>query len=351
MPKIHSIKISKKSIFLIVTLIFGFIVVINNCYSATNYPRPQDKIAQKIIEKITSIKSLEYEGQITGKIKNNNFSGTFFLENKQPTTTLSDKKEEKFMINFKGFSNLSDLDNPQTTFKLDINTENFPQPLKLEGKIINKEIYLKLIDDFKIEFFDFSPLKNQWIKINPETAEQKEQIKSQKLEKKLDEKQKLSLKEIGKIINQTRAFRITKKLPDEKINGLLTSHYKFIVDKKGLERFFNEINKKTSNKSSTENKSQKLNEILQSIEILEGDIWVNKKNFLISKIILNLNIKETDKVKSSGKLTALIQFKNYNKSEKIDLPASAKTIEEIMSEFLDKYLQNLQFNPQLPNQQ
>jgi len=127
-----------------------------------------------------------------------------------------------------------------------------------------------------------------------------------------------------------------------------------VIDKEGLIELFTEISKIMQNESLTEKELQELNGSLQAIEISEGEIWIGKKDLLLYKILLDLNIKETEKTKAEGKITMSIQFKHYNKSIWIDIPAPVKTLEEIMGGLFGGLfgggLQNFGPSFQLPGQ-
>ncbi|XOB46799.1 MAG: hypothetical protein ACKKMV_01310 [Candidatus Nealsonbacteria bacterium] len=336
---ISSVKPQKKKLTLIISVILGVMIIGGGVFGYFYYFQSPERIVQKMTEKMTEIKSLEYTGQITVEIETSNLPALSPLGNgnlQQPKEPSSLKQTGKFSIDFSGASDLHDLNNPKALFKFDINTDVLPQSFGLEVRTIENITYLRLSNVPDLGFFDLSFLKNQWIKVDPEAI--KKQFGLEKLDEQLKEVQKeqeLSpeqIEQIREVVASIKIFEITEKLPSEKIDEANTHHYKFVIDKEGLIELFTEISKIIQNKSLTEKELQELNESLQAIERSEGEIWIGKKDLLLYKILLSLNIKETEKTKSEGKITMTVQFKNYNKAVQIDIPTSVKTLEEILGE-------------------
>jgi hypothetical protein len=355
-----SVKVSNKPAVLIISLILGAVIIGGAVFGYFYYFQSPERIVQKMTEKMVEVKSLEYTGQITAEIETSNLFAISPLGNgdllqpQQPSA----KQTGKFSIDFSGASDLRDLNKPKAMFRFDINTDILSQVFGIEARTVENIIYLKLSNVPDLGFFDLSFLKNQWIKIDPESI--KKQFGLEKLEEQLKEarkEQELSpeqMEQIKEIAARAKIFKITEKLASEKIDGINTHHYKFMIDKEGLIQLFTEINKTMQEESLTEKELQELNESLQAVETPEGEIWIGKKDLLLYKILLELDIKETEKTKSEGKITILVQFKNYGKAVQIDIPTPVKTMEEIMVELFGELfgggLQNLEPNFQLPGQ-
>jgi len=361
---ISLVKTSKKPIAMIISVIFGVVIIAGGVFGYFYYFQSPERIVQKMTEKMAEVKSLEYTGQITAEIETNNLFAISPLGNsnfQQPKEEPSPAEQKgKFSIDFSGASDQHDLNNPKLMFRFDINTDMLPQAFGfgLEVRIVDKIIYFKLSNVPDLGFFDLSFLKNQWIKIDPETIkkqfgleELEEQTKQAQKEQELSPEQ---IEQIKEVATRTKVFKITEKMSSEKIDGINTHHYKFVIDKEGLIELFTEISKIMQNESLTEKELQELNGSLQAIEISEGEIWIGKKDLLLYKILLDLNIKETEKTKAEGKITMSIQFKHYNKSIWIDIPAPVKTLEEIMGGLFGGLfgggLQNFGPSFQLPGQ-
>lgn len=344
------VKTSKKLIVLIISAIVGAVIG-GSVFGYFYYFQSPERIVQKTSEKMLEVKSLEYTGQVVAKIKTNDVSAF--------------SQSGKFLIDFSGKLDSHNLNNPKGMFKFDINPDILPQGFGFEARTIKNIIYFRLTNAPNLGFFDLSFLRNQWIKIDPEAI--KEHFELKELEKQLEEIQKeqeLSPEQIEKIkrvVLRTKIFKVIKKLPKEKIDGIDTYHYEFIIDKEKIMQLFMEVNKIIRNKSSVEKEfQQKIDEASKEIKALTGEVWIGKKDLLLYKILLKIsfgkNVEKARGIESGDMITIITQFKNYNKPMQIDIPASAKPIEEILGKLFKGLFDGGMMNfrgliPQMPGQQ
>lgn len=351
----------KEILVLIVSVILGAMVTGGGIFGYLHYFQSSERISperaiQKMTEEMAGVKSLEYSGQIEveGEMETNGLAMPFplvgkgdFPQTKQPSPA---KQTVKFSIDFSGASDMHDLNNPKIQLKFSINTNLLSQRFGLEVRTIDKIGYLKL-DNLPDLGFDVSFLKDQWIKADLK-AMKKEQLKEVQKEQELSPEQK---KEIEETITEAKIFKITKELPDEKIEGVDTYHYKFSINKERVIQLFTKISKIIQNKSLTEKELEKLNksleEAIESAEVEKSEIWIGKEDFLLYKLLVGSTIKETEKTKSEGKFTIQAQFKNYNEPVQIDIPKSTKPFEEVLGALLggalSKGMQGVQPNIKL----
>lgn len=319
---------SKKLIVIIVSIVSGIVVIGGGIFAYFYFSeKSPEEVIQLMKEKIKEIKTLEYDGEV------------------KYLTTIN-KKPYESLVNFTGSLDLRDLDNLKTKISINANPQSDPsQSLDLKLIVIGKIAYFKLTKFFDIPFFGFfiSSLKNQWIKID--TDEIEKLVNQFKLKKegglfgnieKLSSEQK---NQINKLILNTKFFKITEKLPSEKINGINTYHYKFLLEKKEIINLVQEIIKILKEVPLTEKEIEYFNK-----SSYKGEIWIGKKDFLPYKFNLNFNIKENEK--SETELRVLLKLKNYNNSFKIEAPSSAKSLIELMpglfGGFFAGFLQQLQ---------
>lgn len=311
----------KKTFLAIIIFAIGLLIISGGVFGYFYYSRSPEKIVQKMIGRLAEIKSLEYSGELKAEI-DRNLSGN------------SGKQSSDFSVIFNGASDVYDLNNPKSSFSLDIKTDALGQEessLKTEIRNIGEVVYIKLNDIPDLGFFDLSFLKEQWIKIDADSL--KRQLG---LEEKLNEEQKaqnLSPEQIEKIkssFERNGIFKITQKLADEKINGVNAYHYKFAVNKEGVKEIIIDAVKIVQNKTPNENEIEGLNKGLELIEFPENEIWIGKKDLLPYKISLNSTIKETKESKYSSNFSLVLSFKNFNKPVQVDAPKEVKTLEEIL---------------------
>lgn len=320
---------------LAVILIVGVLIVGGGAFAYFNYFQSPEKIVQKMITKLTEIKSLEYSGEIKTEVNVGDLLGGGNLL--QPTQPVSNNKTSNFSVNFNGVSDTNDLNNPKGSFSFNINTDALGQEnftLGLEVRTIDKIVYVKLSNLPNLGSFDLTAVSNQWIKVDTEAL--KKQFGLEKIEEQLKEaqkKQELSPEQIEKLktaVQQHKVFKITESLAGEKIEGVDTYHYKFTIDKEEIKKLLTDISQITQDKTLTEKELADFDESFKAIELPEGEIWIGKKDFLPYKISLSSVIKETEKSKTSGKVSFTLLFKNFNKPVQIEIPAPVKTLEEIL---------------------
>lgn len=304
--------------------IIGLLVVGGGAFGYFYYFQSPEKIVQRMIARSLEVKSLEYRGAIQAEITIS------------PLPNLN-KQEIIFSFNFNGVSDTSELNNPKSSLSFDVGgrdalkREEFAVGLEIRSR--DKIIYIKLSNIPNFPFFDLSSVANQWIKID--TAALKKQFGV----KETQEEQELSLEQIEKIkkaVRQAKILEITDKLPSEKIEGVNTHHFKFIINKDGIKKLFIDINTIVRDKALSEKELADFNKSLETLELLKGETWIGKKDLLPYKIILSSVIKETAESKTSGNFTITLAFKNFNKPAQVDIPAPVKTLEEILGGLLLK---------------
>jgi hypothetical protein len=330
-------KRANKILLTVISIIVGILIISGGVFAYLNYFQSSEKIFQRMVAKLMEIKSVEFSVEMKAEAETEDLLGDAknFIQTSQPT---QNKKTANFLINFTGSSDIQNLNSPKGSFSFNIKTDALSQGesiFGLEARIIGKVIYVKLnnVPDLGLPFFDLKAIKNQWIKIDPEAL--KKQFGLEKIEAQLKEvqkKQELSPEQIEKlktVIQQAKIFKITKRLADEKIEGIKTYHYKFTIDKEELKKLLNNISQIVQGRPFTEKELAEFDKNFGVVELQEGEIWVGKKDLLPYKISLTSLIKETEGEKISGKASLTLLFKNFNKPVQVDIPILAKPLEEI----------------------
>ena len=216
-------------------------------------------------------------------------------------------------LDFNNLNNLKLLSN--LNLESDILSDLSPQSkilLGLEIRTIDKNIYLK-VSNFSFGVFDLflyglKPIvENKWISVG---------VNSQSFQEGYlwgveEGGGKLTSDEIAKIkaTSPWDIFKITEKLPDEKIEEVNTYHYKFLLD----------INKL-------------LGRNIEAVGQVSGEIWIGKKDKRPYKLSLTIPVKEIAGLKSGGEVTFVSLFKNFNAPVQVEIPSEVKTLEEIFGE-------------------
>lgn len=342
-PKVEDFVIpSRKSkIPLIAAIVLGSILIGGSAYGYFYYNQIPEVVMEKMSEKMSEIKSLEYIGEIK----------TEFKISDQAMSSLGMEAEEQSgnsTISFSGASDVTDLNNPKAIFRFDIEANELDQSFGMEIRTIGKTFYLNLASLPDLGFIDLNFLKDQWIKFNiEEIAEQfelEEELEEIEIEIEKEIEEELSpeqIEQLRKVVAQIKIFEITEKLSNEKIEEVNSRHYKYTIIKDNLVQFITEINKITESEPLSEEELKEFKESLALIESIEGEIWIGKKDSFLQKITFNVNIKETEQNKTEGKVAVSIQFKNHNKPIQIEVPSPVKTFDEVLEELFNQ-------EPQIP---
>jgi len=336
-----------KSLLTVISII-GLMVISGGVFGYFYHSQESpEKIIQKMVERIAAVRSLEYQGEIESEVATPDFFGGSG-DLPKSTQTEPNKQTSYSSINFSGKSDISNLNNPKSSFAFNIRTdalkgllteEDFVFGFELRG--IGQFFYLRLgnIPDFR--FFELSFLSDNWIKIDIESL--KKQLGPEGLEEQIKEAQKQQeltpeqIEGLVGVVSVAKVLKVTDKLPSEKIDSVETYHYKFVVDRDNLIKLIADVNSIIQDKTLTENEIADLNKSLEIIESFAGEIWIGKEDLLPYKVSLETLIKETDKSKTSGKLTLVTLFKNYNKPVQIDIPSPVKDLEEFLGELFGEF--------------
>lgn len=321
----------KKKLSLIILITAIILIIIGGVFGYFYYfKETPEKIVQKMIVKMTEVKSLEFSGEIITEVDAADLLGDGgFLS---PTQAKDDKKKGIFSIGLSGKFDVQKSDDQKGLFLFSVKTDVLPQggelALGLEIRIVNRIFYIRISNVPNLGLFDLSVIENKWVKIDLSDA--KRQFGSGKVE---EVRRKISPEQIRRVkaaVQKAKIIKITDKLSDEKIDGVDAYHYKFIADEEGIKELLINIYQIIQDKPLTETEIAKIDEGFEAIEESENEIWIGKKDLLPRKVYLTSVVKETDKLKTSGKGDFILLLKNFNEPMQIEAPSRAVPLEEIL---------------------
>jgi hypothetical protein len=325
--------LSKKSFF-VVTIIAVFSLVFGGgTYAYFNYFQSPEKVLSKMLDNVLKVDSIEYFGNLTGST-DKQYNDEF----------VSDKKLTESTINFSGIT--QDIQaglNQSNQFNFDIKTNAISgeeASFNLQTKMVSEDVYFKIGKGLpSMGFFDFIFLEEQWIKISLGAI--KEKFASLNIDNlsgdsnNVEDKKSLTEEQINNvrlILKNSNFLTISKSLPSEKIDGINTFHYQFLLDKVEFVKLLKDLNNVVSEETIEED-IIKIEEKLEELESFSGEIWIGKKDFLPHKLNLDVLIKAKDDLsEETFTAKASLLFKNFNKDFKIDLPTDSKNFEDILLE-------------------
>jgi hypothetical protein len=165
---------------------------------------------------------------------------------------------------------------------------------------------------------------NQWVEINQSVISSLtgNSFKTEKLSD--ADRQKLA------DAYQNNAFLVVKqKLPDQTIKGSNTYHYALGIDKTKLKAFAAAL--KTANLDSIKIKDQDLKDFNNAVDNAKFDdygleMWIYKS----SKMIAQVSLKTSDQ---TATMSLTLTVNSYNKPFKVEKPAGAKSLLDLISGF------------------
>ncbi len=263
-------------------------------------------------------------------------------------STQGDSKKYPFSVNLNlNFSyDAFDINNLKSHINLDFKIVSEDESmgnssLAVESIYLNKVLYIKLIEAPDLGFFDLKPFENQWIKFDTQSetspaylAENSEQDKKIKKEK----------EQIKQLIINHNIIDITKNLGTEKIDGVTSYHYGFVLDKKDIKSLFvdlQNIGKEDYPESAEYQKAytDRINKEIDDLNIKNGEIWISQGSLLIKRIKFDvLYNSASTSVFKINKVTIDTNYTNFNKKLKLEAPQGTKDIEKVIEEIFGSSL-------------
>lgn len=327
----------KKILLPVIAIVGGALIVGGGAFAYFYYFQSPEKNIQKMIVKLAEIKSLEYSGELSTEINVGDLPGGNggFLPSAQ---LFSPKKESRTSSEFSGSFDIQEANSPKGQFSFNLKTDALPLAelaFGAEAIMIDESFYVRLSDAPNLGLIDLSALKNQWIKINPKALTKQfdnnplweKQIAKAQPGRNLSPEQ---TKKLTTAFRQAKIFKITDKLAGEKIEGVGTHHYKFIIDEVGIKKFIIDSAEIIQGKTPTEEEAKAFDKGFESVGSLNGEIWIGKKDYLPRKLALNSTMRATETSMVSGKTNFTISFRNFNKPAQIEAPSETKPLEELL---------------------
>jgi hypothetical protein len=339
-PKISSFasapKLNKQTLIIIIAVVVGLLLIGGGVLAYFSYFQSPDRIMGEMFEKIVTIKSLEYTGDVkadlsvdTASLLNNNAASLLSVNTNSasPSLATSTKKNGSLSFNFNGSSDWHNKSAFQGllafTMQVDMPTVG-DFSLGSEIRTINNSLYVELTKAPNIMLIDLSPLENQWVKIDESNVTSTENKVS-------DRFSPSAVAQIKAAFSRDKFFKITANLPSETVNGVNTYHYKFIIDREGLRNFIIDVDKTAASSMLTGQNLADFNKQMTDLAMPAGEIWIGKNDLLPYKLSFNYDLKATETSQVSGNVKVVLSAKNFNKSLQVAIPAPVKSPQEIMS--------------------
>ena len=210
-------------------------------------------------------------------------------------------------------------------------------------RAIDGVLYLNLTKGPDLGFFSLKPFENRWISIPMIDKEGKlnsanpllsvSPVNSSFLNSLTDEQKQ----HITDIVKKASLIKITKKHLPEIVDGVISYHISFDIDKVGVVSFLTELTDymkslDKSNDALAGLSPADISKSLDAISSFDGGLWVGILDKLPHKMVISSTIINPEKPEDGNvKIFATLLYKDWNKPITVDVPESSTTIEELVS--------------------
>jgi len=312
-------------------------------YSAT----APEKITAKMMKAFSGIKSSEWTGDFKVEMTTlKNAANAGELEAIAPEAPSMVTAE--FKLN--GGADEHDSNSLKAYFDLDGSFKGLPIgdfSIGLAGRTLGTTTYLRLTKSPNLAminaFFDLKKIENKWISASMKDAKGVQSMvgidaadvaTGSSTDRQLTKEQE---ERIRQEVQNRRFLKLTKKLGTETIEGVSTQHFQYELDKAETVLFVKNVYEIVEEKAMPAQDVADLERDLSEIVSFFGEACIGKSDSLLYRLTVNVDFRN-EAEKSSGKVTATLNFKNYNKPLTIEVPAGAQSIESLMSEVMGNLL-------------
>jgi hypothetical protein len=337
-------KRNKKLIIILALLLSIILVVAGGAFIyLTYFPAPEIVLFQAV-KNASKVNSVEFASNTTIDIStkedatrvdenaiNKNFnigakSGNLRFDIEGSYDQL-DPKNQKSALQVKASGNLD------ATF-----ASNYKFAIELENRIIGDKGYAALTNGPK----ETDVIKNQWL--GYELTEFKKNVESNSTVSsiKSNSENPISAENQKKLDEQNaKIFKITKNLPEEKINGANSYHFQYSVDTNEIKNYSILSREVKENKPLSQSEKDELSKSFDQVTPLSGDIWIGKSDYFVYKITAKTQLSLGANI---AEINSSLIFKNYNQPIKVEKPEKVFTFPELAEKIYPQPKPALQAN-------
>lgn len=223
-------------------------------------------------------------------------------------------------------------------------------------RAIGGSLYLNLTKGPDLGFFSLKPFENRWVSIPMTNKDGKldtanpllsvSPVNSSFLNSLTDEQKQ----HITDIVKKASLIKITKKHLPEMVDGAISYHISFDIDKVGVVSFLTELadymkSLDKSNDALAGLSPADISKSLDAISSFDGGLWVGILDKLPHKIVISSTIINPEKPEDGNvKILATLLYKDWNKPVIVEVPIKVVTVEELMKELFGGMVGGTQTN-------
>lgn len=144
--------------------------------------------------------------------------------------------------------------------------------------------------------------------------------------------------QINQITQNASFLKMIQKLPPETINGELSYHFSFDLDREGISEYFRLLKEYITSIGKNDSKLSSFDvsafsDDLDKIKDFKGEIWIGRRDTLPYKMTVNFNVKPDENKNEKMKIGLVSIFSNWNQPELVVAPSESTSLEELFSDY------------------
>jgi hypothetical protein len=302
-------------------------------------PSPQSALT-KMISAIGNVNTLEYKVQASTQGATCTDVRSSFSEEGEVMSVCNVKKPFSNRTTISGVADISSFSNPthQLTLKSENTLENqdgLSEKAMIQVDLISlqKSLYVKVSNlIFPLaSFFDTTTFVSKWISVDIAGLQQQflgtdpslnteliSQDKVERIKEMFLNANMLSVVDATEdVFEGNGVYKYTFEINQEQQKELLVDLYSILYE---------DINSEMS-----EEDIEAVSQSVKSVGVIEGELWIGKKDFLPYKVVLNPDVVMYNGVYELTSANMVFEFKNYNVPISVQAPASTISFEEVMA--------------------
>jgi hypothetical protein len=320
------VKPSPKNRLIIIFVIL--LLIIGGISFGYYYSKEPLLVLSKAIDTTQNIKSIETENQLKITLDD------VLLQEMNQNSSIAMEKE--YTINTNIAFDYLDVEN----IKLKQVVSVLNDSLNAEISFVNKVLYGKInkidIDSTKYGLPVHQTIKdhfiNKWVKITDLSKDDLYSNLKTNIQKVTQSKTEI----MALVKNHPQIIKTIKRMPSEKIAGIDTHHYKIEIDKNNVVDALVEY---ATSKTGEQTQAEEINSLKENfdryVSINNFEIWIGKKDNLIYKSLLDVEIKgltASEETTTSGSVNIQLTTNTYNHNLPLAIsePQEYINVEELM---------------------
>lgn len=246
--------------------IIGFMLLAVSLSGCSTFTVEPEETLQKFNAAMAELSSFHYTANLD-------------MKGNIPSNLSTDIRSANFKVI--GEVDAKDLNSPTMAMDLDLTAEAGEGSIRLGGNILSLSDYTYFrLSDFSLP--TFLPISlaadSKWYRLkHPATAHTKQPNRLGVIDaSNLDP---TSVVKIKQLLGETNIFEVLEAYPDETVNGARSYHFKVKVLPTSLKDFYTNMRRIVPTVSTPDN--------LEDLERYEIDLWVNKRNYVMSRLKLS----------------------------------------------------------------